>query len=52
VYTDLGITKGMEFGIREAVAHGVPVEYRSLPAWKYVLLQGEDLGETVCQSKP
>lgn len=30
VYTDLGITKGMEMGIRAAEKAGRPVEYRSL----------------------
>jgi hypothetical protein len=30
VYTDRGITKGMEYGIAAAKAAGVPVEYRSI----------------------
>lgn len=30
VYTDLGISKGMEYGIKAAQAAGIPVEYRSL----------------------
>lgn len=30
VYTDRGISKGMEYGIAAAEAAGVPVEYRSL----------------------
>ncbi len=30
VYTDLGITKGMEYGIAAAESAGVPVEYREL----------------------
>lgn len=30
VYTDLGISKGMEYGIKAAQDTGVPVEYRSL----------------------
>lgn len=33
VYTDLGISRGMEYGIRAAKEAGVPVEYRSLAAW-------------------
>lgn len=31
VYTDRGISKGMEYGIAAATDAGVPVEYRSLP---------------------
>lgn len=30
VYTDLGITKGMQYGIDDAERRGVPVEYRTL----------------------
>jgi len=30
VYTDLGISKGMEYGIAAAKAAGIPIEYRSL----------------------
>ena len=30
VYTDRGISSGMQAGIRSAEFHGVPVEYRSL----------------------
>lgn len=30
VYTDKGITKGMEYGIEAAITHGIPVEYREL----------------------
>lgn len=33
VYTDLGISKGMEAGIAAAKACGVSVEYRNLPGW-------------------
>jgi len=32
VYTDLGISSGMKYGIRAAEEAGVPVEYRSLGA--------------------
>jgi hypothetical protein len=32
VYTDLGITEGMKYGIAEAEAQGIPVEYRKLNA--------------------
>lgn len=32
VYTDRGITKGMEYGIAAARAAGVPVEFRTLQA--------------------
>ena len=30
VYTDKGISTGMEWGIRSATSHKVPIEYRSL----------------------
>jgi len=33
VYTDLGISKGMEYGIAHAAARGCEIEYRSL-GWK------------------
>jgi len=34
VYTDLGITKGMEYGIKEALSCGRPIVYRKLENWK------------------
>lgn len=33
VYTDLGVSKGMEYGISAARDAGVPVEFRTLPGW-------------------
>lgn len=33
VYTDLGITKGMQYGIDDARRKGRPVEFRTLPGW-------------------
>lgn len=30
VYTDRGISRGMQFGIDDAIANGRPVEYRSI----------------------
>lgn len=33
VYTDLGLTSGMQTGISRALSLGRPVEYRSLPDW-------------------
>lgn len=30
VYTDLGITKGMEYGVAAALGAGLPIEYRTL----------------------
>ena len=30
VYTDLGITKGMEYGIKAANESGIPVEFRTI----------------------
>lgn len=32
VYTDLGISRGMKYGIAAAEQAGLPVEYRTLPA--------------------
>jgi len=32
VYTDLGVSKGMEYGIAEAAAAGIYIEYRSIGA--------------------
>lgn len=32
VYTDRGISKGMEYGIKAAEEAGIPIEYRSLTA--------------------
>ena len=32
VYTDRGISKGMEYGIRAAERAGIPIEYRSIVA--------------------
>jgi hypothetical protein len=34
VYTDLGISKGMQYGIEHATKNNVPIEYRSLDKWK------------------
>lgn len=34
VYTDLGISAGMEYGIKHAEASGHVIEYRSLVGWK------------------
>lgn len=34
VYTDLGTSRGMIWGIQHAQATGRPIEYRSLPGWK------------------
>lgn len=31
VYDDLGISKGMQWGIDDSIKRGVPVEYRKLP---------------------
>lgn len=31
VYTDLGISKGMEWGIQDSIEKNKPVEYRTLP---------------------
>lgn len=34
VYTDLGITNGMEDGIRSATLENRPIERRSIPDWE------------------
>ena len=33
VYTNLGISEGMEFGIQRAIKEGREVEYRELDSW-------------------
>ena len=33
VYADLGISKGMEFGIAHSKILKIPIEHRSLPGW-------------------
>jgi len=33
VYTDLGITEGMELGIKDSEEVGIPVEYRTISNW-------------------
>lgn len=33
VYQDLGLSRGMEYGIAAAAQAGRPIEYRSLPDW-------------------
>jgi len=38
VYTDLGISKGMQYGIDNAVANNRPVEYRSILSTQTTLL--------------
>lgn len=34
VYTDRGISRGMQYGIDHATATGSPIEFRSLPDWR------------------
>lgn len=34
VYDDLGISEGMRLGIEDSIARGIPVEYRSIAAFK------------------
>lgn len=34
VYTDLGISRGMEYGLLDATKRGCPIEMRTLPGWK------------------
>jgi hypothetical protein len=34
VYTDCGISRGMEHGIRAAQVAGRPVEYRTVEGWE------------------
>lgn len=33
VYTDLGVSTGMQYGIDDAIMRGVPLEYRALGSW-------------------
>ena len=47
VYTDRGVSKGMEYGISAATAAGKPVEYRTLantPMWGKPFDRPEALG--------
>lgn len=37
VYTDRGITKGMQYGMAAATAAGIPVEMRALPGYREYL---------------
>lgn len=39
VYTDLGISKGMEAGIARAQKRGAPLEYRTIPNFEKLLQQ-------------
>lgn len=34
VYTDLGTSNGMKYGIKHAEECGIPIEYRSLEGWR------------------
>lgn len=34
IYTDLGISNGMKYGIKNAYDNNRPLEYRSLSKWK------------------
>lgn len=42
VYTDLGISRGMSYGLSQAHAAGIPIEYRSLAQWRHA--------ESVCSA--
>jgi len=35
VYTDLGISTGMKYGIKHAEDNGIPIEYRTLDQWQW-----------------
>jgi hypothetical protein len=37
VYDDLGVTAGMQAGIDRATAAGIPIEYRKVPDWTWVV---------------
>ena len=40
VYSDLGVSKGMEYGIEDAHTHGRPIEYRTLgPNWETLAVE-------------
>lgn len=49
VYDDLGISRGMKYGIERAEREGRPVEYRQLPAFIASLQRNE---ETPAAAKP
>jgi hypothetical protein len=42
VYTDLGTSRGMEYGVQAAKALGQPVEYRKLPPDLMKLLDSDE----------
>jgi hypothetical protein len=44
VYTDLGVTRGMHFGIDAALAANRPVEYRTLIGWQEIISSNEPFG--------
>jgi hypothetical protein len=45
VYTDLGVSAGMRLGMERALFEGRPVEFRSLPTWRYTAALEEALPE-------
>lgn len=44
VYTDLGMSRGMEYGVKAAAEAGRPIEYRSLPNWEEIVNSNQPLG--------
>lgn len=52
VYTDLGTSRGMEYGIGNALAAGRPIEYRTLPDWNLSENQSDADLCKVCRRRP
>lgn len=46
VYTDLGTSPGMRAGIDRWESMGIPVEYRSLPAWRPAPMEAPPVAST------
>jgi len=42
VYTDFGMSRGMEYGVKRAEAEGRPVEFRTLPKEKLAMLDWKE----------
>lgn len=45
IYIDRGVSRGMKYGVQNAIKAGRPIEYRSLPEWKPVGVDFERMYE-------
>lgn len=44
IYTDIGVSSGMQKGIANALMYGLPVEYRTLPYAQLMMFERQNLG--------